>query len=318
MNTPVRFGILGYARIARLHLIPAMLEAKNAIPYAIASSSPEKLKEAKEAFGFQRAYNDYDSLLTDPNVDAVYIPLPNSLHKEWTIKAAKAGKHVLCEKPMALSEDDCQEMMAACRDNGVKLMEAFMYRFTPRIAKLNELLSSGAVGDVRHINSTFRFVLANPESIKLNPGLGGGSLWDVGCYPVNIIGMIVNDEPISVRAQKTAVNGIDMSLSAVLKYKSGILCTVNSGFDSQSAMLTEINGTEGTLIIRESFDQTDTPILLCKYGVTTEIPVAPCKRYVLEIEDFSDAVLTGREPAFPLFETVRNIRLINRILEAAQ
>ncbi len=318
MNAPIRFGILGYARIARLHLIPAMLEAKNAIPYAIASTNPEKLKQAQADFSFPKAYGDYDSLLADPDVDAVYIPLPNSLHKEWTIKAARAGKHVLCEKPMALTEAGCLEMIAACKESGVKLMEAFMYRFTPRIAKLNELIDSGVLGEVRHINSTFRFVLANPASIKLDPSLGGGSLWDVGCYPVNLIGMIVKDEPVSVCALKADRQNIDFALSAVLKYRSGILCTVNSGFDSQSAMLTEINGTEGTIVMRESFDQTDTPLLLIKGGAATEIPVAPCKRYVLEVEDFSDAVLNNREPFFPLSETVRNIRLINRILEAAR
>ena len=318
MNTPIRFGILGYARIARLHLIPAMLEAKNTIPYAIASGSPEKLKQAKDAFGFAKTYGDYESLLHDPDVDAVYIPLPNSLHKEWTIRAARAGKHVLCEKPLAVTYAGCLEMVSVCKACNVKLMEAFMYRFTTRIAKLRELLVSGAVGEVRHVSSTFRFVMNNPASIKLDPALGGGSLWDVGCYPVNIIGMILQDDPVSVCAQKTVRQGIDYSLSAVLKYQNGALCTISSGFDSQSSSLTEINGTEGTILMRDSFDQTDTPILLIKGGIATEIPVAACKRYVLEIEDFADALLTGREPFLSLDESVRNIRLMERVLEAAQ
>ena len=318
MNAPVRFGILGYARIARLHLIPAMLEARNAIPYAIASQSPQKLKEAQETFGFEKAYDSYEALLDDPNVDAVYIPLPNSLHKEWAIKAARAKKHVLCEKPMALTEADCQAMIDASRENGVQLMEAFMYRYTARTAKLKELIASGVIGQVRHINSTFRFLLQNPASIKLDASLGGGSLWDVGCYPINIIGMLMQAEPAHVCALKTDRDGIDMALSAILKYDNGVLCSIHSGFDSQSAMLTEINGTDGTLIIRDSFDQTDTPLLMIQGGVTTEIPVKACKRYVLEIEDFADAILLNREPAFSPIETVRNIRLINRIMDAAK
>ncbi len=318
MNAPIRFGILGYARIARLHLIPAMLEAKNAVPYAIASTNPEKLKQAQADLSFQKAYNDYDSLLQDPDVDAVYIPLPNSLHKEWTIKAAKAGKHVLCEKPMALTEADCLEMIAACKENNVKLMEAFMYRFTLKIAKLKELLASGAIGQVLHIHSSFRFVMRPGPNIRLDPALGGGSLWDVGCYPVNLIGMILQDEPVSVCAMKTDRQGVEFSLDAVLKYKNGVVCTLVSGFDSNAAQLTEINGTEGTLLVQDTFDGTGMPILLYKNGVTTEIPVTESKRYVLEIEDFSDAVLQNREPSFALWETVRNIRLINRILEAAK
>jgi D-xylose 1-dehydrogenase (NADP+, D-xylono-1,5-lactone-forming) len=318
MSAPLRFGILGYARIARLHLIPAMLEAKNAIPYAIASTNPEKLFQAQADFPFQKAFDNYDSLLADPNVDAVYIPLPNSLHKEWTIKAAKAKKHVLCEKPMALNEDDCLDMIAACRENGVKLMEAFMYRFTLKTAKLKELLAAKVIGDMKHIHSTFRFVMRPGPNIRLDPQLGGGSLWDVGCYPVNLIGMIMQDEPVSVCAMKADSQGVEYALDAVLKYKNGVICTLGSGFDSNAAQLTEINGTEGTLLVQDTFDGTGMPILLYKNGAVTEIPVPDSKRYVLEIEDFSDAVLTNREPSFALSETVRNIRLINRILSEAQ
>lgn len=318
MPSPLRFGILGYARIARLHLIPAMLEAKNAVPYAIASTNPEKLKQAQADFPFQKAYDNYNSLLKDPNVDAVYIPLPNSLHKEWTIKAARAKKHVLCEKPMALTEEDCLEMIATCRDNGVKLMEAFMYRFTLKTAKLKDLLANKVIGDVKHIHSTFRFVMRPGPNIRLDPSLGGGSLWDVGCYPVNLIGMILQDEPVSVCAMKTDNQGVEYALDAVLKYKNGVICTFGSGFDSHSAQLTEILGTEGTLLVQETFDGTGLPILLYKDGTVTEIPVPESKRYVMEIEDFSDAMLNGREPSFALSETVRNIRLINRILDAAQ
>ena len=317
-NVPLRFGILGYARIARLHVIPALLEAKNAIPYAIASTNPEKLMQAQAGFPFQKAYDSYDALLADPGVDAVYIPLPNSLHKEWTIKAAKAKKHVLCEKPMALTEDDCLEMIAACRDSGVKLMEAFMYRFTLKTARLKELLNSNAIGDVKHIHSSFRFVMRPGPNIRMEPSLGGGSVWDVGCYPVNLIGMILQDEPVSVCAIKTDSQGVEYALDAVLKYKNGVICTMGSGFDSNAAQLTEITGTEGTLLVQDTFDGTGMPILLYKNGTVTQIPVPDSKRYVLEIEDFADAVIRNREPSFALDETVRNIRLINRILSAAQ
>ncbi len=317
MDRKIRYGILGYARIAENQLIPAMATASNAVPYAIASSRPESLAAAQAKFGFPKAYADYGALLQDPMVDAVYIPLPNALHKEWTLRAVRAGKHVLCEKPLALSEVDCLEMASAAQEHGVLLMEAFMYRFTTRTHKLMELLDAGAIGEVRHINSGFRFYLADHSDIRLNPELGGGSLWDVGCYPVNLLGMILKQEPESVRALQTGFQGVDRSLSAVLRYPGGVLCTINSGFDSHSVMHTEINGTEGTLLMRDSFDETDTPLLMIKNDTATDIPVPACSRYVLEIEEFSSAILEGRAPALSLQETLRNVRLIERILRAA-
>ena len=317
MRSPIRFGVLGYAGIAYKQVLPAMMETKNAVPYAIASRSAEKLKEAVARFGFQKAYLNYDALLNDPDVDAVYIPLPNGLHKEWTIKAARAGKHVLCEKPLALTETDCLEMIEACRQNGVKLMEAFMYRFTPRTRMLQDLLAKGEIGELRFISSNWRFLIKDNSNVRVNEALGGGSLRDVGCYPINLIGMIMQDEPVCVCAQKVTFQGVDLALSAVLKYKNGVLCTVSSGFNAQSPVVTEINGTQGTILMRETYDQTDAPILLIKDGVTTELPVPACRRYVLELEAFSAAILENREAPLDLEETVRNNRLIERILKAA-
>ncbi|HSK70042.1 MAG TPA: Gfo/Idh/MocA family oxidoreductase, partial [Candidatus Limnocylindria bacterium] len=195
MERKIRFGILGYARIARLSVIPALLQARNAEPYALASRKEQGRTEAKEKFGFAKVYEEYDELLADPDVDAVYIPLPNHLHREWTVRAARAGKHVLCEKPMGLSRAECEEMARACEENGVLLMEAFMYRFTTRTRKVRELLDAGAVGEVRRVSSSFRFVLDRPGDVRLNPEMGGGSLWDVGCYPVNFAGMVMGEEP---------------------------------------------------------------------------------------------------------------------------
>ncbi len=317
MEKKINFGILGYARIAKNHVIPGILGAKNAHLYAVASTNVNRREEAMKDFPFEKAYDSYQALLEDPKVDAVYIPLPNSLHKEWTVKAARAGKHILCEKPLALSLKDVDEMIEAAKENGVKLMEAFMYRFTTRTRKLKELLAEGVIGEIKHINSTFRFKLDDLSDIRLNKELGGGSLWDVGCYPVNLIGMMMQDEPEAVCALKVDRQGVDDSLSAVLRYKNGVIATVNAGFNSASCMFTEINGETGTLLIRDSFDQTDTPILLVKEGKTTEIPVPASLRYVAEVEDLSEAILNGREPGISLAETRRNIGVILRILEAA-
>ena len=193
-----------------------------------------------------------------------------------------------------------------------------MYRFTPRTRMLRELLDKGEIGEVRFISSNWRFLIKDNSNVRVNEALGGGSLRDVGCYPINLIGMIMQDEPdIRLRAKASPSRGSTLALSAVLKYKNGVLCTVSSGFNAQSPVVTEINGTRGTILMRETYDQTDAPILLIKDGVTTELAVPACKRYVLELEAFSAAILENREAPLDLEETVRNNRLIERILKLA-
>ncbi|MBS6952206.1 MAG: Gfo/Idh/MocA family oxidoreductase [Enterocloster asparagiformis] len=319
MDRKVRWGILGYAGIARNHVIPAMAKAENAELSAIASRSRDKLKEAVAQFGFRKVYESYDRLLEDPEIDAVYIPLPNALHKEWAVKAARHGKHVLCEKPLALTEADCRELEAVFKENHVKLMEAFMYRFLPGIRALKEALEQGAVGEIRHIYSTHRFYLQNNGDVRVNQELGGGCLRDVGCYPVNLIGWLTDDYPQCVSAEKTMFQGVEHALAASLKYKNGVTANISCGFDGCSSMVTEINGTKGSILVRDTFIDTTKPILLTSAdGRTEEILVEDSDCYMLEVEEFSDAVLKNREPALGLEETIRNCRLIEAILKAAE
>ncbi|EET62300.1 oxidoreductase, NAD-binding domain protein [Marvinbryantia formatexigens DSM 14469] len=322
MEKVINWGVLGYAGIARKKVLPAMLRVDTAVPYAIASRSEEKLAQAKEAFGFQKLYGTYDALLNDPDVDAVYIPLPNALHKEWVLKAAAAGKHVLCEKPLALTKQDAQEMADACRENGVKLMEAFMYRFSSRSRKLKELVDAGIIGEIRHINSSHRFVLEDMNNVRVNEKLGGGSIRDVGCYPINMTGMLLNETPEKICALQTKMQGVDFSLSAVLQYSNGVMASVHSGFDSHSAQVTEIDGTVGSIIVRDSFidqDGVDTPIqVVLNDGSDTEYLLEPCRQYEEEIKEFCAAVLENREPAFSVEESIRNAGVMDAILRCAK
>ncbi len=318
MTRPVRWGVLGYAGIARNQVIPAIVEAQNAAPFAVASRSREKLDAAVRKFGFERAYDTYEALLRDEDVEAVYIPLPNALHKEWTIKAIAAGKHVLCEKPLALTPEDCEEMIAAAEEKGVLLGEAFMYRFANRAMKLQELVKDGAIGEIRSIYASHRFVLNDSGDIRVNAALGGGSLWDVGCYPVNLIGMLLDAEPVSVRAEKLDFQGVDNALSAVLRYESGALCTLSCGFNGQCALLAEINGTKGSLILTDAFGDSDAPIVLRAGGREEKVPVPACHRYTMEVESFSDCVQNGGKLPYDVRESVRSARIIRRILKAAE
>jgi len=329
----IRWGILGYARIAQNQLIPAMQRASNSVFHAIASRDAAKLAACREKFGPVRTHATYDALLADPEVDAIYNPLPNSLHREWTIKAARAGKHVLCEKPIALNAAEAREMIAACDAAGVLLMEAVMYRYTHRTRIVLETIRSGALGEIRHIDSTFRFLFTRTNDYRLLPGLGGGSLYDVGAYPINFIGMVMDavtnsapgaaPAPVSVSAQCTRdANGIDDNFSALLRYPNGILAAAHSGYNASRRAHSTISGTKGVLEIPDTFFDTDAPLTLASSntsnGPTTnrEIPVPESDRYRSEVEDFAAAIQENRKPFFPLAETLRNAELMDRLRAA--
>jgi len=327
-NRRIRWGVLGWARIARENVIPAVQRSKNSEFYAIASRDTAKLAECRARFPAVRTYPSYDELLRDGEVDAVYIPLPNSMHLEWTIKSAAQGKHVLCEKPIALNAVECRELTAACAANGVTLMEAFMYRYTDRTRKVLEVVRSGALGEIKFVSSTFRFLLANPASIKLKQELGGGSLYDVGCYPVNFVGMIADEIagggpgkgmiPQSVSVQLERTNDIDVIFSALIKYPSGMIASLNCGFNAQKRVHSEIVGTRGALEIPDTFFDNAGTLTLVTGEERREIPVEASDRYRLEVEDFADAILEGREPMFKMSETQRNMEVLDRLLAASE
>lgn len=312
--TKIRFGVLGYARIAEREVIPAMVESDFAEFYAMASRSKEKRNACIEKFGCKKTYESYEELLRDKEVQAVYIPLPNSLHKEWAIKAMEHGKHVLCEKPMALNEKEALEMIEVSRKNNVILMEAVMYRYTNRIELVKEILNSGVLGQVKHITSSFRFFLNRPNTIKMKPELGGGSLYDVGCYPINFVGMVMNQEPSKIHVVTDIKEGVDISASVLLQYPSGVTATINSGFHAFERNYSEIIGTNGRLEIPDTFLDNEGKLYLYTEEKKEEIYVPSCSRYKLEIDDFSRAVLNGEKPSLSLEETLRNIRVMDSIL----
>jgi predicted dehydrogenase len=320
----IRWGVLGYARIARLELIPAMQRSANSEFFALASRDDAKLAEArKNSPGLARTYRGYDELLRDPEVDAVYIPLPNSLHCEWTKRAAEHGKHVLCEKPLALTAAEAREMQAACAASGVKLMEAFMHRYTARTQAVLEVLRSGALGEIKFIHASHRFLLNRPESIKYRPELGGGALYDVGVYPLNFAGMVVDAcaggaRPESVAVECVRAGGIDESFSALLKYPSGLIAALHCGFNANKRIAAEIVGTKGVLEVPDTFLDNAGALTLPVGDERREIPVAASDRYRLEVEDFAAAILEKRPPALGLDESIRNAELLDRLLAASR
>jgi len=327
-NRKIRWGVLGCARIARENVIPAILRSANSELYAVASREASKLADCRARFPGAKTCHGYEELLRDPAVDAVYIPLPNALHCEWTLKAAEHGRHVLCEKPLALTAAEGGRMIAACAAHGVLLMEAFMYRYTDRTRQVLEVLRSGALGDLKFIGSTFRFLLSNPASIKLQPALGGGALYDVGCYAVNFTGLVVDEIlrsqsrpaadslPEAVSTQWERAGGVDLQVSALLKYPGGLIAALHAGFNAQKRVFAEIIGTRGALEIPDTFFNDAGALTLTTGDIRREIPVAASDRYRLEVEDFADAILHHRAPHLAPAETRRNLEVMDRIIAA--
>ncbi|MGC4005382.1 MAG: Gfo/Idh/MocA family oxidoreductase [Pirellulales bacterium] len=195
----IRFGILGCARICRRGMIEGIQASGSSRLDAIASRRPGQAAAWADEFSVPRYYEDYGALIDDPAIDAVYLPLANEEHKAWTLRAAAAGKHVLCEKPLALNVEDAEEMVAACRSAGVMLMEAFMWRHHPRVAKALELLATGRIGELRLIKMDFSFTIA-PGDSRLDPNRGGGALFDLGCYGINLSRLVTGEEPYEIQA----------------------------------------------------------------------------------------------------------------------
>ena len=327
MSHKIRWGVLGWARIARDHVIPALTRTSNGVFHALASRDAAKLAACRGQFNPPHLHATYEELLRDPEVDAVYNPLPNSLHKEWSIKAAEHGKHVLCEKPLALNATEAREMFAAARANGVTLMEAFMYRYSTRTAAVRDLLRDGTLGDIRFIQSQFRFRLSWENDVRRVAGLGGGSLYDVGVYPISFVGMVLDEargaapgtgpRPDSVVVQCVKENGCDELFSALLRYPGGTVAALHSGFNAQGRIFSEIIGTKGSLEIPQTFLGTAGSMVLTVGTERREIPVAESDRYRLQAEDFADAILQNRAPLVTPEETLRNLDLLDRLYAAA-
>ncbi|MHB1393687.1 MAG: Gfo/Idh/MocA family protein [Clostridia bacterium] len=253
MEGKINWGVLGFASIARDYVISAILKEKNSNLYAIASKNLDHREQCEKLYKNVKVYSSYDEILEDPEVQAVYIPLPNALHKDWVLKAIQNNKHVLCEKPLTLTEMDVREIINACRGMKVIVMEAFMYRYNERIIALKRLLKEGVIGDIKCIHSSFGFKVEVENSIQMNPDLGGGSLYDVGCYPINLLGYLLEDMPINAASSSIVEQGVDISFSAILQYKNDIVCTIHCGFNAYERACTEIVGTKGIIEVPNTF-----------------------------------------------------------------
>ena len=321
----VRWGILSTANIGVRKVIPATQEAERCEVVAIASRDGERAARTAAELGIPRAHEGYEALLADPDVDAVYIPLPNSEHAAWTIAAARAGKHVLCEKPLAMTAAEAEEMVQACANEGVLLMEAFMYRLHPSWEAVRDLVASGRIGRVRAVQSWFSYFNDDPGNIRNVPELGGGALYDIGCYCINLSRMLFGGEPTGIEASVTRdATGTDVLTSAILAFDDDVAvftCSTRAEPDQR----VDIYGTEGRISIGIPFNiPPDRP---AEITVTAggDPPVSPnsetltfaaADEYTIQAERFANAVLDGRPLPIPPQDAIGNLRVIDAIFRA--
>ncbi len=324
MSEIVRWGILGTSRHAAMSLIPAFDAAHNATVVAVGSRSATSAARYAGEYGIPTAYGRYEDLLADSSIDAVYIPLPNHLHRAWAIRAAEAGKHVLCEKPIGLNAAEAGDMVRVFRRAGLKLAEAFQWRHHPQAQRVRALVQEGVIGDLRLIDAGFSFMLNRPGDIRGIPETGGGSLYDVGCYPVALARYVTGQEPLSVTAQAHwNAAGIDDLVVATLAFPGDVLAHINCGFVLPLRRYYEVVGTDGSLAVNRAYNpKDDYPGQVVRRGADREvletIDVGRVNSYTREVEDFSAAVLENRDPLFPAEDAIGNMRVIDAIYEAAR
>jgi predicted dehydrogenase len=316
----VRWGVLGAARIAREQVIPGIRRSGRGEVLAVSSASGRAGSYAGD-LGIPRVYDTHEDLLADADVDAVYIALPNSLHAPWIVRAAQAGKHVLCEKPLVLGVGELGEVDAAAGAAGVHWAEAFMYRHHPQLTTVRELIGGGEVGDVVALQARLHFSLTRTgePDIRLRPDMGGGSLLDLGCYPVDLFGSLTGRDPDDVASVAHSDGGVDTRTAAVLRY-GDVVASLDCSFDAPMVNTATILCTEGTITLTDAF-RTDLvggvgTVLVDKGSERQEIRVAG-DHYAEQIRAFAEAVADRQRGQGDAELTRRTVRTLERIAQAA-
>ena len=316
----IRWGILGTARINR-RLVPAFRTSRRSQLSAVASRTLTRAIAHAREYDIPRAIGDYQALLDDPDIDAVYIPLPNSEHVPWTLRAIAAGKHVLCEKPLALDPHDVDRVATAATAANVCVEEGYMYRHEPLTEKVVSLINDGAIGDVRAIVSGFSFLLdTRHANIRLDPRLGGGALWDVGCYPITYTQLIAGHEPkVAVGVAHHTRSGVDDEFMGLLRFEQGVTANIYASFRAEHRTWLEVIGTSGALSVPNPFKPGPLETLELESGGKTrrmEVTGSPLL-FVRQIEDFEARILDGAPAVVSLDESRRTAATLSALHASA-
>jgi D-xylose 1-dehydrogenase (NADP+, D-xylono-1,5-lactone-forming) len=320
MSEPFRWGIVSTARINR-RVIPAIRATSGAALVAVASREPSRARAYADEWEIPDAHGSYDELLARDDVDAVYISVPNHLHAALAIAAADAGKHVLCEKPLALTTADVDTIAEAAQRTGVVIAEAFMYRHHARTRRVQAIIASGRIGDVQLVRSSFSFRLDRPGDVRLDPAIGGGSLWDVGCYPVSLARTTIGESPVEVHGwQRLGPTGVDIAFWGTLCFPSGAVAQIDCGFAVPFRTGAEIVGTQGVIVLPRPFLTTGAePILVgpSDDALTEEVVASDPELYRPEVEDLMAAARGERQPLVTLADSRANVATIVALYTSA-
>jgi predicted dehydrogenase len=321
----IRWGVLSTAKIAREKVIPATQRSELGSVVAISSRDLAHAKEVATKLSIERAYGSYDELLSDANVDAVYIPLPNHLHVSWSLRALAARKHVLCEKPIGLSVLEAEELAnEAAAQPQLKVMEAFMYRFHPQWQMARQLVRDGRIGDLRTIDTHFSYFNDDPLNIRNQSGMGGGALMDIGCYPISLSRFLFDAEPVRVMShiELDPTTQVDCLTSALLEFPAGT-ATFTCGTQIAPFQRVNIFGTAGRIEIEIPFNApADRPCRMwlqtgAEPGSAEEIRFDTCNQYTLQADAFARAILDDTQVPTPLADAIANMRVIERVVASA-
>ncbi|UCE54775.1 MAG: Gfo/Idh/MocA family oxidoreductase [Desulfobacterales bacterium] len=329
MAERIKWGVLGNANIARVCVIPAIQKSPNSMVYALATRSPELAGQVTTQYNIAHVYDHYDKLLADPEIQVVYIPLPNHLHHPWTLRALRAGKHVLCEKPQACNAGEAQEMADTAKDLGLLLMEAFMYRFHPRSKRIKEMVANGSIGTPCLVRSSFCYpmeqkLLSSAKGARLKPEMGGGALLDVGCYSVSVTRWLFGTEPTQVQGQAVYhPSGVDVHFVGSLRFPDNGLATFEASFISALQQTYTVVGSQGAIELpHNAFIPWEKEAVFILRGKDDELGknhVTPgVDEYQLMVEHFTEAVLGKTPLAYSPEESVWNMQVLDALAQAAQ
>ncbi len=315
----LNWGLLSTARINRA-LIPAIRSSKRNRLVAVASRRTDTAEAYAREWKIERALGSYEALLADPEIDVIYNSLPNNLHAEWSIRALQAGKNVLCEKPLALTPEEVDRMADAAKQSGKVLAEAFMYRHHPQTLKVQEIVESGQLGKLQLIKGAFTFMLKREGDIRLDKETGGGSIWDVGCYPISYTLMLTGAEPGEVSGwQRIGSGGADVLFTGQMRFANDVIAQFDSSFISPGRSFMEIVGEDAALEVPVPFKPRAVEKMTLLRGDKEEtIEVRDGELYIGEVEDMADAVLQGKAPRIGLEDSRRTVATIVRLIEAAE
>ncbi|ENH98377.1 oxidoreductase [Gracilibacillus halophilus YIM-C55.5] len=321
----LKWGVLSTANIGKTQVIPAIQRSKNGEVVAIASRNKESAKQAAEELNIPHTFDSYQALLQDTAIDAVYIPLPNGLHKEWVIEAAKHKKHILCEKPIGINQRELDEMMAACEVNDVQLMEAFMYQYHPQHEKVKQLINDDVIGKISFARSSFAFYLDDRSNIRLNHDLGGGAMYDIGCYTIHAMRNMLDAEPVTVYAsgKYDEVSQVDTTMSGVLTFADGIIASFDCSFDTLPRQVYEFVGSKGKIEVTSPFRPDVNENMAGEIIVTTdngEVTTHSVSgdQYTLMVEDFASAIIENHTPLYTTEQMTHQMKTLDAVYKSSQ